>query len=75
MPTYVYECAACETTFEAEQRMSEDPLTTCVCGQEGSVRRIIQPAAVVFNGTGFYVNDNKGCSGEPASCPSCSTES
>ncbi len=74
MPTYVYECSKCASTFEAEQRMIEDPLDKCVYGSEGTVKRLIQPAAVVFNGSGFYVNDAKPCGGEPKSCPSCAPQ-
>lgn len=57
MPTYVYQCSACETTFEADQRITEAPLTTCECGSEGTVKRIIQPIAVMFKGSGFHIND------------------
>ncbi|MFN8219909.1 MAG: FmdB family zinc ribbon protein [Fimbriimonadales bacterium] len=86
MPTYVYECSSCNSTFEAEQRITESPLEACQCGASGTVKRIIQPIAVMFKGSGFHINDYKSspapaestpapaCSGEPASCPSCSTE-
>jgi putative FmdB family regulatory protein len=59
MPTYVYECSNCNSTFEADQRIVEDPLDTCVpCGSTGTVKRLIQPIAVMFKGSGFYVNDS-----------------
>lgn len=73
MPTYVYSCDQCQQQFEVEQRMSEDALTTCRCGQEGSVRRVPQRTGVIFNGPGFYVTDS-GCTGEPASCNRCSNQ-
>lgn len=57
MPIYVYECRTCERTFEVEQRIVEDPLTDCECGAVGSLRRIIQPTAVMFKGGGFHIND------------------
>ena len=57
MPTYVYECSTCEKVFEVEQRIVEDPLTDCECGAKGSLKRLIQPTAVMFKGSGFYVND------------------
>lgn len=57
MPTYVYECRQCEKVFEIEQRITEDALTNCDCGQAGSLRRLIQQTAVMFKGGGFYVND------------------
>ncbi len=57
MPIYVYECQKCEKVFEAEQRIIEDPLTDCDCGAKGSLKRLIQPTAVIFNGSGFHIND------------------
>ncbi len=94
MPTYVYACSACNTTFEAEQRITEPALDTCECGSKGTVKRVIQPVGIAFKGSGFYVNDSRSkpadsteskpaekteaaaasCSGEPASCPACSTQ-
>jgi putative FmdB family regulatory protein len=65
MPTYVYECSACQKTFEVEQRITEAPLTDCRCGAKGTLRRVIQPIAVMFKGAGFYVNDY--ASSNPAS--------
>ena len=58
MPTYVYECKTCENRFEAEQRITADPLTDCECG--GRLRRVIQPVGIAFKGSGFYVNDSTG---------------
>ncbi|MGE0001286.1 MAG: FmdB family zinc ribbon protein [Fimbriimonadaceae bacterium] len=57
MPTYVYECKSCGVTKEAEQRMSEPALTDCDCGAQGSLKRVIQPAGIVFKGSGFHLND------------------
>ncbi|MEZ0325594.1 MAG: FmdB family zinc ribbon protein [Fimbriimonas sp.] len=57
MPTYVYECSSCNSTFEAEQRIIEDPLDSCRCGSKGTVKRLIQPIAVMFKGSGFHIND------------------
>ena len=59
MPTYVYECSACEKVFEVEQRITENALTDCDCGAKGAVKRIIQPTAIMFKGSGFYVNDSQ----------------
>jgi putative FmdB family regulatory protein len=78
MPTYVYECRQCEKTFEVEQRIVEDPLTDCNCGAKGSLKRLIQPTAVMFKGGGFHINDyststapKAECTGEPTSCGAC----
>ncbi len=73
MPTYVYECSACEKTFEVEQRMSEDPLTDCDCGSQGTVKRIIQPTAIMFKGSGFYVNDSQSGSQSVEKTPESTT--
>jgi putative FmdB family regulatory protein len=65
MPTYVYECRKCERVFEAEQRISEDPLRDCDCGGRGTLKRLIQPTAVMFKGAGFHVNDYSPKAPEP----------
>ncbi len=57
MPIYVYECKTCQKNFEIEQRISESPLTDCSCGNRGTLRRLIQPTAVMFKGSGFHIND------------------
>ena len=85
MPIYVYECKTCQKNFEVEQRITETPLTDCSCGSKSSLRRLIQPTAVMFKGTGFHINDysssssstpaekaTPSCSGEPAACEHCS---
>jgi putative FmdB family regulatory protein len=55
MPIYEYRCDNGHT-FEAMQRMTEDPLTECtVCG--APVQRVFHPVAVHFKGSGFYNTD------------------
>jgi putative FmdB family regulatory protein len=84
VPIYVYECSSCEETFEVEQRITEDPLRDCRCGSSGTVKRLIQPTAVMFKGSGFHINDYSpksepakkdeappACTGEPSSCGAC----
>ncbi len=68
MPTYVYECQKCEQTIEVEQRISDDPLKNCDCGGQGTLKRLIQPTAVLFKGSGFHINDYK------ASAPAADAE-
>jgi putative FmdB family regulatory protein len=56
MPIYVYRCADCKAETETRQSFSDAPLTTCeTCG--GAVRRVLQPAGVIFKGSGFYSTD------------------
>jgi putative FmdB family regulatory protein len=58
MPIYVYRCADCNAEIEKRQSFSDAPLTTCEsCG--GHVRRVLQPAGVIFKGSGFYSTDNR----------------
>jgi putative FmdB family regulatory protein len=55
MPIYEYRCEQGHT-FEAVQRMTDDPLTTCsTC--EAPVQRVFHPVAVHFKGSGFYTTD------------------
>jgi putative FmdB family regulatory protein len=55
MPIYEYRCENGHT-FEAMQRMTDEPLTTCqVCG--APVQRVFHPVAVHFKGSGFYATD------------------
>jgi len=66
MPVYVYHCDACGEEFEANQRITEDPLTVCQCGEEGQVRRLLTAGAgVIFKGSGFYQTDYKGSGSKP----------
>lgn len=59
MPTYVYKCEQCESTFERRQSFSDAPLATHdECG--GPVRKLIVPAPVIFKGSGFYTTDYRG---------------
>jgi putative FmdB family regulatory protein len=55
MPLYEYRCEKGHT-FEAMQRMSDDPIAECeVCG--APVQRVFHPVAVHFKGSGFYTTD------------------
>lgn len=59
MPTYVYACDACGKQFEQFQSFKDEPLRTCLCGQEGHVRRVFQPVGIVFKGSGWYITDSR----------------
>jgi putative FmdB family regulatory protein len=73
MPTYVYACDTCGKQFEKFQSFKDEPLTTCPCGQEGKVRRVIQPAGIVFKGSGWYITDSRGSSSAVAGTPESAT--
>jgi putative FmdB family regulatory protein len=53
MPIYEYACEKCGNEFEAEQRITEDPLKTHDgCG--GTVKRLISRTAFTLKGGGWY---------------------
>lgn len=54
MPTYEYACDACGNGWEAEQRISEDPIKTCPkCGQPRA-KRLISAGNFILQGGGWY---------------------
>jgi putative FmdB family regulatory protein len=58
MPTYDYECGACEHTLEIFQSINDSPKRKCPkCGRMKLRRLIGSGAAVVFKGSGFYQTD------------------
>src|SRR5205085_6382525 len=58
MPTYDYECNACEHKFEEFQSMKDKPLKKCPkCGKRKLRRLFGTGAAVIFKGSGFYQTD------------------
>ena len=66
MPTYAYRCLNCSSEFEKVQKFVDKPVSKCpVCGK-GPVRRLLQPAAIVFKGSGWYATDHKSPSGNGA---------
>ena len=59
MPVYAYQCNNCGVQFERIQKFSDDPIRRCPECEEEGVRRIIQPAGIIFKGSGWYVKDSK----------------
>ena len=58
MPTYDYECDACEHKFEHFQGINDAHLKKCPeCGKNKLRRLIGAGGAVMFKGTGFYQTD------------------
>jgi putative FmdB family regulatory protein len=58
MPTYDYECQACNHTLEVFQGINEPVLTKCpACGKKKLQRQFGTGAAIVFKGSGFYQTD------------------
>jgi putative FmdB family regulatory protein len=70
MPIYEYACAECDHRFEAWQRITDPPLTTCAsCGAERA-RRLISATAFSLKGTGWYATDYRGNKGGDSSSSS-----
>jgi len=68
VPTYVYHCGSCDSTFEVSQRMSDAPLSECECGEKGQVKRQLSAGAgIIFKGSGFYQTDYKNAPAPSAS--------
>ncbi len=68
MPVYEYKCKKCGKEFEAEQRITEDPLTKCPdenCGGE-VFRKISKNVGLLFKGSGFYITDYARKKGSPS---------
>jgi putative FmdB family regulatory protein len=74
MPLYAYECKECGVRFDRRQGFDEEPVRICPeC--EGEVHRLIQPAQIVFKGSGFYSTDHKSSSRSNTSTTSKKSES
>ena len=62
MPLYEYKCDKCGTVFEVIQKFSDEPLRVHdQCG--GMLERLISPPALQFKGSGWYVTDYAGKTG------------
>ncbi len=58
MPTYDYECDACDHRFDTFQTISADPLKKCPqCGKKKLRRLFGAGAGLIFKGSGFYLTD------------------
>lgn len=59
MPIYEYQCDSCGANFDAIQKFSDAPLTTCrQCGAEG-VRKLLSAPSFRLKGGGWYETDFK----------------
>ena len=58
MPTYEYQCEACNHGFEEFQSITAKPIRKCpACGRLKVKRLIGCGAALIFKGNGFYQTD------------------
>jgi putative FmdB family regulatory protein len=75
MPLYEYKCDKCGAVFEVMQKFSDEPLHVHEqCG--GMLERLISAPALQFKGSGWYVTDYAGKTGNgSAKSESAKTES
>jgi len=69
MPLYEYHCNQCHIDFEVRRSFSATGTPECpVCHDNAHVTRKFSAPAIVFKGSGFYVNDSRGknAAGAPA---------
>jgi putative FmdB family regulatory protein len=58
MPTYDYQCKACQHRWEMFQSIKADPEKKCPkCGKRKAERVIGPGAGILFKGSGFYQTD------------------
>jgi len=80
MPTYEYECMHCGYNFEATQKITDKPLSSCPKCDKKVKRLISSGIGVIFKGPGFYATDYRkkspsdtanGCAKPKEGCQSC----
>ena len=59
MPIYGYICKSCEHTFDALQKMSDDPLVDCPDCGESSLQKALSAPKFRLKGSGWYETDFK----------------
>ena len=57
MPIYEYKCSECGNVYEKRQKFSDTPDSECSCEKKASVFRVTSVPALVFKGSGWYIND------------------
>jgi putative FmdB family regulatory protein len=73
MPLYDYQCSKCQHVVEVRHGFNDPYTEACpACG--GEMKRLINPAPIIFKGSGFYVTDSRKSSGESASSSSSSSK-
>jgi putative FmdB family regulatory protein len=74
MPRYDYRCNDCGAVYEKREGFDAPAVQSCPeCS--GTARRVLTPPAIVFKGSGWYVNDSRKGSGDSDGAPSTTTKS
>ena len=71
MPIYEYQCAACGTVTDVKHGFKETANEPCPKCGSADLKRLFNPAGIVFKGSGFYVTDSRKseAKSEPAPAP------
>ncbi|MEO9170153.1 MAG: FmdB family zinc ribbon protein [Candidatus Baltobacteraceae bacterium] len=68
MPLYDYRCIQCGKVTEVRHGFDDTHAVPCSeCG--GALKRVFNPAPIVFKGSGFYVTDSRPASSSGDSSP------
>jgi putative FmdB family regulatory protein len=59
VPIYEYACKKCQHTFDALQKMNDEPLLDCPACGEPELRRLISAPRFRLKGAGWYETDFK----------------
>jgi putative FmdB family regulatory protein len=54
MPIYEYACEKCDSEFEVEQRITDDPVKSCPRCKSRKIKRLISRTSFVLKGGGWY---------------------
>ena len=74
MPIYEYQCTRCQAVRDVKHGFKEVNTESCPkCG--GELKRLFNPAGIVFKGSGFYINDSRKPSESKAEAKSEKSES
>lgn len=68
MPRYDYRCSACGSVYEKREGFDAPSVQACSSCQ-GEARRVLTPPAIVFKGSGWYINDSRKPSGDDSPPP------
>jgi len=74
MPLYDYQCTKCQHIVEIRHGFDATPDAVCEkCG--GALKRVFNPAPIVFKGSGFYINDSRPATSDGGGSSEKKTES
>ena len=70
MPLYAYKCDNCGVQFDKLQKFTDKPIKRCPECNKNSAKRVIQPAGIIFKGSGWYKTDSRSSSSATVASPS-----